>query len=408
MKTRLAKEMTVLVLIFLNIILLSSCYSNIDLTEMAIATAIGFDKTENDHIKLTVQIVKPGVIKARDQGSEEKSVWVYSTTGETAFSAVRNLLSTVNRKTFYSHLQLIVISEELAQGGVLDVLDFLERDKEINRTSHVIVTEGLSAEEVINAQSELENIPAMHIMAIIENYTALAKIRKITFLDLIKVFNYPGFAATTAVVKKNIPSSEQEIPSSNQNKQDQNRELEIKDLKVEGTAVFKHDQLIGFLGPFQTRGLLFALNEVESGIINVQNPLHRDKKVAFEIVSSSTELNFEGNDRHAKLVIKVKAEGRLADQQGAGDLTTLDMIEEMNKLVAGVIKNNIQLAVDMAQKEYHLDYFGFAQIIHKNHLSYWKRVKDDWSNVFSQLPIEIEVSWNTSSSSFIRSPSVAR
>ncbi len=412
MKNRNFKFYIIILIFSIISISLSSCYSNVDLTEIAVATAIGFDRADQGDIRLTVQIVKPGVIKARNQGSEEETVWIFSATGETVFSAIRNLLATVNRKVFYSHLQLIVISEEIAKGGVLDLLDLLERDKEIHRLAYVLVAKGISAEEILKAQSELENVPAIHIKSIIDNYESLAKMRKITLIDLLRDFNHSGNAASTGVIQKKTAKLEREMsqqkkPNNGQESKTED-ELEVKDLKVTGTAVFRRDKIAGYLGPYETRGLLFALDEVKSGIINIDNPLHNGKKVAFEIVSSKAKLSAKIKDDQAKLMIEVKAEGRLADQQGSGDLTTPEMLVKMEKSVARVIEKNIQMAVDKAQKEFKLDYFGFSKTLYKNHYSYWKIVESDWSNVFSELPITIEANWNTSSSSLIRSPSEAR
>ncbi len=409
------KKIKIVILIFLLLIIsinLYGCYSNVDLTEIAVATAIGFDRADQGDIRITVQIVKPGVIKAKNQGSEEEPVWVFSATGETVFSAIRNLLTTVNRKVFYSHLQLIVISEEIARDSVLDVLDLIERDKEIQRLAYVLVAKGVSAEEILKAQSELENVPAIHIKSIIDNYESLAKMRKITLIDLLRDFNHSGNAATSGVIQKTAAKLEKENSQQEKSNQSQgsNEEdkLEVKDLKVTGTAVFRLDKLVGYLDPYETRGLIFTLDMVESGIINVDNPLHKDKKVAFEIVSSSAELNVKIKDDQAELMIEIKAEGRLADQQGSGDLTTPEMIVKMEESVARVIENNINLAVNKAQKEFKLDFFGFSKVLYKEHSSYWKKVESDWSNVFSELPITIKVSWNTSSSSLIRKPSEAR
>ncbi|MFW6287662.1 MAG: Ger(x)C family spore germination protein [bacterium] len=406
------KFIILILILFFITISLSGCYNNVDLTELAVATALGFDRADQGHIKVTVQIVKPGVMKARTQGSEEEPVWVFSATGETVFSAIRNLLTTVNRKVFFSHLQLIVISEEIASEGIIDLLDLLERDQEIKRTATILLARGISAEEILQAKTELENIPAIHISSLVDNVDALAKSRKIILIDLLKSFNLSGKAATIGTIQKSIGKTERENnqkknSNDGQESKDKN-ELQVKDLSVTGAAVFKRDKLIGYLDEFETRGLLFVLDEIEGGVINVNNPQEEEKMVAFEIVNSSTELDVDINEENTRLFVKVKAEGRLADQQGRGDLTTPEMVEKIENSVARVIEINIRQVVDKAQKEYQLDYFGFSEILYKDHLSYWKKVENDWSNIFSQLPIDIEVEWKTSSSSLINKSSEAR
>lgn len=442
MKTAKTKVLAIFIMIFLVVINTTGCWSRRDLTEMAIATAVGLDKTDAGDIEITVQVVKPGVIKARDKGSEEETTWVYSATGKTVFSAIRNLLTTVNRKTYFSHVQLMVIGEELAREGVMCVLDLFERDKETQKKANMIIARGLTAKEVLQAESDLENIPALHINSILDNYDTLAKIRKITFIDLMADFNYSGFSPTVGIIQRDnltdkhknqqLSTGEQQSGKAEslqtQGKEDSGQEqkesalktvnekassdqgddLQIKDLEVKGTAVFKKDKVIGWLEPFETRGLLFALDEVKSGIINVNNPLDKGKKVGYEIFNSSGTLKVEIKDGEPKLGIEVKVLGNLADQQGKGDLTTPEMIKKMNKAVAKYIENNIQSAVDRAQQDFKVDYFGFSQMLYKNHVQYWRKVEKDWSNVFSKLPVEIKVEWTTDSSALIKRTSTAR
>lgn len=395
---------------------LTGCWSNVDLTELAIAAAIGIDRTEKDEIELTVQIVKPDVIKAHAQGSEENPVWVYSATGETVFSAIRNLLSTSNRRTFFSHVQLMVIGEKVAREGILDVLDLFERDKETQRMAYMLISREISAREVLGATSELENIAAIHIKSILDNSTALARIKKITLIDMLKCMNCKGYSPSVGVISKSKKEAQEKETGSSDNgvsdkkmSGDQEKEeLEIKDLRVEGAAVFKKDKLAGWLNSRETRGLLFAQNEVQSGIIDVDNPYEQGKKIGFEITKSAGKLDFKMNEGKKELIIEIKAEGRMADQQGRGDLTKPDMLKKMEKSVASIIENDIRLTVHKAQKDLKTDFIGFAPMINKNYLSYWKTVEEDWSQVFSQLPVVIKVNWTTNNASLIKRPSQAR
>ncbi len=387
------------IILFSLTFLLSGCWNNVDLSEIAIVTAVGFDRTDRGDILLTLQMVKPGTIKAISQGSTEDPVWVYSSTGETVFTAIRNQLTTLNRKAYFSHVQLMIIGEEVAREGVTDIFDLFERDKETERMADLLITRGITAREVLQAQSELENIPALHIRSILKNNDALAKIKKTTFFDAVRRIRIRGNSLAIGVIQKQENKDSQE--DSGGKKQDEGK-LEIKDLKIEGTAVIKKGKLKGYLDPFETRGLIFAIDEVQSGIINVDNPLEVGKKVAFEIVKSSGNIKGEVRDDELKLMIEVKASGRMADQQGKGDLTTPEMVKEMESRVKAVIKKNIQDAVDKAQQDYQSDFFRFVKIVYGDYYEYWEKIKDNWEEVFSNAPVEIKVQWTTTSSSLIK------
>lgn len=404
MKKSYNRKITLIIVLILIIpVILTGCWSNVDITDIAIATAIGFDMTEEGNVEFTVQLVKPGVIKAKAQGSQEDTVWIHTGRGDTVLSAIRNLLTTINRKTFFSHVQLMVISEEIARRGVMDILDLFERDKETQKLADLIVSRGLTAREVLMAHSELENIPSIHIKAIIENFSDVAKLKKINLMEIIQCLSCPGYSPAMGVIK--IDPEVSDIEQKDKFSREKSNRIEIKDLSVEGTAVFEKDRLVGWLDAFETRGFLFAIDKVKSGIINVPNPLQENKKVAFEIVKSSGKMDVklkDGDD--LQLIIEVEVTGKMASQQGRGNLTTPDMIKKLEKEVARVIKKNIQSAVTKAQWEYRSDIFGFSKKLWKNHNQYWKKIEENWDGIFSTCPVKIKVKSKIVSSSLTREP----
>ncbi|SJZ91073.1 Ger(x)C family spore germination protein [Selenihalanaerobacter shriftii] len=395
-RSKKLKQVSLILIIFLTILASTGCWNNRDLTEMAIATAIGFDKTKDGKLKVTLQIVKPGIIKAKAQGNQERAVWIHSAIGKTAFEAIRNSLKTIDRKVVFSHNQIVVISEEVAKEGIIGILELFERNQNINELSEILVakeSKGLTAEKVLKAESELEDIPAIHMVNIIKsNLKSLAKIRKVSVFKLLKVLNSKGRSPVIGMIHLN--------------KQIDN--VKIKDLKIEGAAVFKKDRLIGWLGPIETRGLLFPLNEVGSTVITLPNPMDKKEELDFEILSSQGEIDVKLKNGELTFLIKIDTKGKLVSQQGKGDLTKPKIVKKLEKEVASVIKNEIRNTVKLAQFKYESDIFGFSELVHNKHLDYWKEVENNWVEVFSKTPVKIEVTWNTMSTGLIKKPTRPR
>lgn len=380
------RRVAIYLIFVLCMVLNSGCWDQHDLTKMAIAVAVGYDRIASGDIELTVQIVRPDIIRAKPRGSEKEASKTYSATGQTVFAAVRNLLETVDRKVFWSHTQLIVIGEKGARQGITDLLDYLERDHETNRLAPVLIGHDMTAKEIVEAQSELEELPALHLKDLVMNNKSLAKIREIRFNELLTTLNTPGYNPAIGVIHRT----------------NQDEKLQIKDLKVEGLAVFQGDKLVGWLDEFETRGYLFAKNQVQSGIIDVVNPKDEGKFVAFEIVRSSGKMDAIYQKGRLKFMIDIKAEGRLGDQQGGGNLLTDEMVLRLEKEVEREIRDNIKSALQKVQSEYGSDIFGFSEIVHKKYLNYWKQIKDNWQEIFVQTPVVIKVDWKTRSSGLIK------
>ncbi|KPU26915.1 hypothetical protein TR13x_07840 [Caloranaerobacter sp. TR13] len=390
---KLKKISVLLLMIIFNIAIFTACWDNKDLTEKAFVTAVGVDKTDEGKIQLTLQIVKPTVVKAGEQGApQEEAFWVFTTTGDTIFEAAKNQLTTVNRKPFYNHADLMVLGEKFARSGIMEALDFWERNHEPRLGADIIVAKGTTAEEILKAKSDLEKIPSMHIKSILENNKALAKIKKITIIDVLKQLIQPGLSPAIGaieVVKKE-------------------KVQKIENMKIESTAVFKMDKLIGWLNATQTRGLLFIQNEVKNAVYSIDNPLDESKKISIEISSSKGKIDVKTVDGKLVLLIEIKAIGNIADQQGNGDLTKKEIFKKLSKETEKAMKKDIEDVVNIAQKKYKSDIFGFGEVVYKKHLDYWKQVKDDWSDVFSNAPVEIKVEVKIRGTGIVGKPSKVR
>lgn len=381
-------QVLVFIMIVFTCIFATGCWNNRDLTDVSIVIAIGIDKTEDNKIELTVQIVNASVMQRQNGGSAEKAYWVFSSTGETVFEALRNQLTTVDGKLFNSHVQLLVLGESLAKEGIQSGLDFFERDHELNLQANVIITKGISAKEVLQAESELESLPAMHLVDIIKNNTALAKMKEVSLFELLREMGSQGREPVVSVVSPKI--------------QDSKEQLLIKDLQIEGVAVLKGDKLVGELNSIETRGLLFITNKVSSTIINIPNPLHEDKKVAIEVTQSNATMDVELKDGQLTLLVDVNEEGNIGGQQDSGDLTTREMVSRLEEETKKVIDKEIRDVIKVAQKEYEADIFGFGDIVHRKYLDYWKQVKEHWNEEFSQAAVEVNVKSNIRRSGMIK------
>lgn len=49
------------------------------------------------------------------------------------------------------------------------------------------------------------------------------------------------------------------------------------------------------------------------------------------------------------------------------------------------------------QQSYSSDIVGFGEVLYREDYKAWKNIKDDWSTIFPELEVEIEVYVNTNS-----------
>lgn len=366
-------------------VLLAGCWNNRDLTEINIVAGIGLERTEEGKILLTIQVVEPGAIqsssdKGKSGGQQQKPVFVESSEGETVFEAVRGLLSVIDKKLFFSTAQVLILGERLSQEGIEEAMDFFHRDHEFDYEMNILVAKGATPKEILEIESDIDSIPAVYINSTVENTVSRGTVKKTMLINLIK----------------DMGGNEKQLAVGQISKAGE------KSVRTEGTAVFRDGKLAGWLDPYETRGYLFAVDEIESAIINV----HTDNgKIAMEIIRSKGKINvaFENGEPSA-LNIKVKVEANVGEYQGKGKLEASEDLDVLRGLLEDEIKKEIRMAVEKVQEEYHSDIFGFGTYVRKYHPKYWKKSGNNWLAIFSKLPVDIQVDAKIMRTGIVKSP----
>jgi len=385
---RKIKKRTGMLLIFFLILplLLTGCWNNRDLTEINIVVGVGLERTENGNVLLTVQVVDPAAIQSASSGggkgggSQLKPVFVKSYESETVFGAVKGILSTVDKKLFFSTAQILILGERLSQDGIEEALDFFHRDHEIDYTMDVLVAKGISPKEILEMENDMGSIPAVYIQGLVENTVLQGTAKRTLLVELFKDMDCSGKQLTIGQISK---AGEKEV-------------------KAEGMAVFKDGKLAGWLNPYETRGYMFAVDKVKSTIVNIPA---ETGKIAMEIKRSKGKIDvvFE-NSEPVMLTVKVKLEANVGGYEGRGRLDSPDNLHMLEKVLEEKIKKEILMALQKAQTVYSSDIFGFGMYVHKYNPHYWKNVKKSWSDIFSKLPVDIQVDARIMRTGIVKDP----
>ncbi|MBZ4645822.1 MAG: hypothetical protein JG777_1311 [Clostridia bacterium] len=385
-KVKDAMKIAILIVLCVVLLLLTGCWNNRDLTGINMVTALGIEKLEDGKVLVTVQVVEPAAIqstasgKGKGGGTQSKPVFVESYEGETVFDALRSMLSIVDNRLFLSTTQVLILGERLSKNGIIEVLDFFQRDHEVEYEMDVLVARDVTPKEILEMETDIDPIPAVYIKKTVENTVSRAKVKRTMLIDLIKDMGNSGRQLVIGQVAK---AGEKEV-------------------RTEGAAVFRDGKLAGWLDPYATRGYLFATGEVKSTIVNIPAD---NGKISMEVIRSKGKVNAEfENGEPAMLTIQVGLEANLGEYEGKGKLDSPDDLHKLEEVLVEEVKKEIRMALDQAQKDYSSDIFGFGTQVHKYHPHYWKKVKDDWNEIFSKLPVDIKVDAKIRRTGVIKSP----
>ncbi len=386
---RAIRKLVLLLPVLLILALNTSCWNNRDITDIAIAVGIGLDRTESGEIEITIEMVNPSAIQSEGGGGNanlQPSIEV-SATGETVFAAARNLIGSSSKKMFFSHIQVVIIGESLARDGLQEIIDFWERDHETRRKAYFLIAKDVTAKEVLNIQTIIESLTSIHLAKSLEASSAVGKIQKITLFDIIQQLHEPGRSVVIGI----ISSAGIEVKT-------------IEDMEPKGASVFKNGKLAAFLTPNETRGFLFATNEVKSTILAVPNPIDKNRLFSVEVLNSKGNIEAKHENNNLMLKIKVEAMGNLGETVGEKNLSEYDLINTLQGAVEKVIKDEINQVVRKVQEELHSDVFGFGGVLYRNQYNEWLSLQEDWDEIFTNTPIEIEVKFRLNSTGLIKEP----
>lgn len=155
------KKTVILLILLLLTGSLSGCWDRRELSELAIVVGTGVDWTTDEHIRLTVQIVRPGGFACGKEGSGagEPPAWVVWAEGRTIEEAARYLAIKVPREIYWGHSIVLVLGEEMARRGIGMVTNFFHRSRQPRETMWLMVVKG-EARDFLETISGLEKTSA--------------------------------------------------------------------------------------------------------------------------------------------------------------------------------------------------------------------------------------------------------
>lgn len=350
-----------------------------EIKKIAVVVATGFDISEEDKYRATVQILNPkkqsssniDTQSSRNQHSS-KDIIVFSGIGETPNDALNNISKGLGKVLFFGHAKYVVIGKDLAEYGLSAFIDSALRGYQTRPDNILLVTKG-KASNILNATTIDEKVAANSVESLIELQSARGFVPKVSRIDYANSL----YSKTSAPILGVI---------------DLNKDDNIGcTFSMEGTAVFKKDKLIGFMDMNATRGMQWIKGEVRDGNIVVRS-LETNNKINFQIIKANSKVKAIKKGENVAIEITINENGNILEMQGELDpMKDYEIIADLNKLQDEAIERDAKLALYLAQKEYRADIFNFGGIIKRNYPEVWEKIEKEWENIFPNLEVDFKI-----------------
>ena len=368
-------NLKIIILVLTLIPLMTGCYNYQELNNLSIVTGTSIEK-ENDKYKVTIQVVNP---KKNDdaRSSNQPTFITYSQVGNTLQEAYRNIVLTSSRRIYGSHINILIISEDIAEKDIRETIDFIFRNPEIRKEFYVLLSKTPS--KLLELNTPITNISSSNIKdTLTADAIYLATSKQVTYNKMMNMYLNPNLEIVLPTIEiigedtkgDNIDNLKNTDPKT--------------DYKLTGLAVFKGNKILTTLKDKEAIMYNIITNNVNNTILKYE--CEKDKYIANKIseISTSTEIDPKTN----KLKLKIKGTATISEVHCNYDLTNPKTIKEIEKKLNKQVTKD---TTDIIKKFQNLntDIFGFKDMYYKNYYKEFNKIKDKYDETFKNMELDI-------------------
>ncbi len=342
--------------------LLAGCWDSKEIDTLSIIQGVAIDTDQQDMLELTYQ----HLIAQKSRRNMYSNVTTLDK--DSIQSASREQAKQVSRAPLYSFIRLILISDEAIQKRRIDqLLDTFTRSYKPSRKSLVMIIKG-NAKEALNKIGKHQEIPSIDLEALAKNSDLNSKIPS---------------RITLGEISTHIS---------------QGADFLIQYIETDGGNHFSGAALISG----KTKKFAYRIDEEDVSGINWLLGKTKDSIIKTEMSKSNQSMVFDVEDVHTKLIphmngqdlsftVRIQADTKLNESTvNSVDFLKESFIQTAKEAVQDQIKQTVSHSLNTLQKEMKADVVGFGTKVKVNYPAYWDRVKENWQDTFSQIPIDVK------------------
>jgi len=377
------KRIAVFLCILNCLFLLTGCWDRKELSEIKLVAGMAIDKGEDGKYKVTVEALNAAELNTQSSAGNAPTV-VEGIEGD-SISEITHLFNEYYAQILiYSHMKVLVISEEVASAGRLDFIDFLERNREIRDDFNIIIAKDGKAEDILKIAAHYRKASSLKLSPqldhLMEDWGGDPGMNIINFISEL---NLEGKEPVLATVRL---------------KGDVEKGMSMKNIQkvtpdaivvVDSLAIFKDGKLVGFLSLEDTRNYLWTRNDIKTTSLTLE--CKKGDFSAIRVTESQTEVTSKMKNGKPFFHVSIKAEGFIEGTQCYNNVEKLGTIAKYEKLINETFSKKITDTITKVQKQYQADIFGFGEVMRRQDFNSFMKVKDNWSEEFASGDVKVDM-----------------
>ncbi len=374
--------------------LLSGCWDRMEVEErstvLGLAVDIAEDRKEDpiNHpedaklptsgigmIEVTAQLAVPGQIplgpsQGGSPGGPQDTVWVVKAVGHTLSEAVNNLQQQLSSTIFLGHLKIFIISDEVAERGIDEIIDFMKRNSEVRRDAWLLVN-GNRADETLEVAPKLERIPALYLSNMLDNSIKMGKLPKSRvgkFWIALENDGQDGYLPYITVKTK-------------------------ENIQVSGVGYFRENKLVGHTKAYQI-AFLNGLIEHNPGGSTAIVKLSDEQMVQFQSTKRKSDYTVTLQNGKPHFDVDVVIKGNITGKNDNGiNLNTNSTIKNIEETAEKAFKPEFEKLIEETQEK-ESDILGLGEYVRAKLRDYWDqevKTAEKWREIYKDITVEVNV-----------------
>jgi germination protein, Ger(x)C family len=382
LKIKSFKLIALLLSIFIFTSTLSGCWNYREIESLVVVSGIAIDRNpETNKIEVTTEFVD--IKSGKEIKTEAKTITI---SGDTTFEIARKIITISGKRAYWSHAQVMVLSETIAREGLAKIIDWYVRDAETRSDIYVCVSKEKTAKEILFAQAFTKSIVSFELASVLKNEKNVSTAPLLDLWDLVSDLKQKGKSSILPTVQ---------LKGSGRGASPY----------VDGLAIFKKDKLIGTISGESTQYLLFATNKINGGILTLgKTPDDESRNISLEIFKNKSKIKPVISNNEVEIQILIKTTVALAEIESFEKFSSESIKKEIEERANIMLQSKVEEVIKRFQQEYDADVFGFGEKIEKDMPKVWKTFEKDWPEKFKNLKVSVKSDINIKNSATTNTP----
>ncbi len=362
-------------------LLLVGCWDHLELETLDFVLGAGVEEVEPD-FDIVVELIK---VKG-GQETEFEPV-VLTTKSRSFFTSGRSLTKPAGIRIRWAHAQVFIVSEKVAREGILPAIELIMRDPDVRTSILLMVAKDCTVQEIFTSKPPITDVVSDHLRNLVELRDRIPFFYSRKLWEFRKTLALSGINGVLPTVQL-VQEGEDKVPV------------------LDGSAVFKGCEMVGWLSGLESRIFAMVMGELDRGSLVVKTEVGGERgEITYEIKGNQVKITplIEGPRLGFSIALRLQVD---LPELGSLDIEYEDpkvekaLEKEINILVQGQILN----LIEKVQREYKADIFGFGILLKQRHPSIWRKYAGNWDDTFAALDITAEVSSRIVSTGVLSKP----